>query len=133
MMSLNDVSRRRFLGSAAMVAGAAMLPEPLFAAPFQDPVVNTLQKNGKTISHEKISWQVKPFPMNQVRLLAGPCKDHEEANRRYLHALDNDRLLHTFRINAGLTSSATPLGGWEAPDCELRGHFAGGHYLRRLR
>ena len=40
-----------------------------------------------------------------------------------------DRLLHTFRINAGLPSSAQPLGGWEAPDCELRGHYAGGHYL----
>jgi DUF1680 family protein len=37
--------------------------------------------------------------------------------------------LHTFRINAGIPSSAQPLGGWEAPDCELRGHYAGGHYL----
>src|SRR5262249_30172779 len=40
-----------------------------------------------------------------------------------------DRVLHTFRTNAGLSSSAQPLGGWEAPDCELRGHYAGGHYL----
>ncbi len=28
-----------------------------------------------------------------------------------------------------MQSSAQPLGGWEAPDCELRGHYAGGHYL----
>ena len=33
----------------------------------------------------------------------------------------SDRLLHTFRLTAGLPSSATPLGGWEAPDVELRG------------
>jgi DUF1680 family protein len=32
-------------------------------------------------------------------------------------------------MNAGIPSSAQPLGGWEAPDCELRGHYAGGHYL----
>jgi hypothetical protein len=43
--------------------------------------------------------------------------------------LPNDRLLHTFRQTAGLASTAQTLGGWEAPDCELRGHFAGGHYL----
>jgi hypothetical protein len=42
--------------------------------------------------------------------------------------LPNDRLLHNFRVNAGLPSSAKPLGGWEAPTCELRGHFVG-HYL----
>jgi DUF1680 family protein len=52
-----------------------------------------------------------------------------EADRRYLKSLPADRLLHTFRVNASLPSSAQPLGGWEAPDCELRGHYAGGHYL----
>jgi uncharacterized protein len=41
---------------------------------------------------------------------------------------DLDRLMHTFRLNAGMPSSAEPLGGWEAPDCGLRGHFVG-HFL----
>ncbi|PYX88223.1 MAG: Tat pathway signal protein, partial [Acidobacteria bacterium] len=35
----------------------------------------------------------------------------------------------SFKTTAGLPSSAEPLGGWEKPDCELRGHFNGGHYL----
>ena len=48
--------------------------------------------------------------------------------RKYLMALDVDRLLRNFRVNAGLPTDAAPLGGWEAPDCELRGHFVG-HYL----
>jgi hypothetical protein len=52
-----------------------------------------------------------------------------EADRQYLRSLPPDRLLHTFRINAGLPSTVQPLGGWEAPNCELRGHYAGGHYL----
>ncbi len=69
-----------------------------------------------------------PFPMAQVRLAEGPCKEAQEANRRYLHRLDAGRLVHNFKVNAGLPSSAAPLGGWEKPDCELRGHFTG-HYL----
>lgn len=71
---------------------------------------------------------VRPFPLKQVRLLAGPLRDAQELNARYLLSLPQDRLLHTFRVNAGLPSGAEPLGGWEKPDCELRGHFTG-HYL----
>jgi DUF1680 family protein len=83
----------------------------------------------RVLSLEKSAWKVKPFPTSQVRLRKGLFQDGMEANRRYLMSLSQDRLLHTFRLNAGLPSSATPLGGWEKPDCELRGHFAGGHYL----
>ena len=67
--------------------------------------------------------------MEQVRLLPGLLKDMQERDRVYLFMLPNDRLAHSFRLTAGKPSTAQPLGGWEAPDCELRGHFAGGHYL----
>ena len=117
------------MATAAVVGGTALLPEELFSSPLQDVVVNTVKSGGKTISREKVDWKVRPFPMTQVRLGDGPCKQAMEADRRYLHSLPPDRLLHTFRINAGFSSSAQPLGGWEAPDCELRGHYAGGHYL----
>jgi uncharacterized protein len=73
-------------------------------------------------------FKAQPFPMNQVRLSAGPFHEAQEANRAYLRRLEADRLIHNFRVNAGLTSSAAPLGGWEKPDCELRGHFTG-HFL----
>jgi DUF1680 family protein len=66
--------------------------------------------------------------MSQVRLLAGPCKQAADSNRAYMMRIAPDRLLHTFRLNAGLASSAQPLGGWEAPNGELRGHTTG-HYL----
>lgn len=75
-----------------------------------------------------VPMEVLPFDLTQVRLLDGPFKHAMELDRRYLLSLDVGRLLHNFRINAGLPSSAQPLGGWEAPDCELRGHFIG-HYL----
>jgi uncharacterized protein len=122
-------SRRTFVTSLAATAGATLLPKHLLATPPQDPVVNTLQKDGKPVTREKVSWKVFPFPMKQVRLGQGPCRVAMEADRQYLHSLPPDRLLHTFRVNAGITSFAQPLGGWEAPDCELRGHYAGGHYL----
>ena len=69
------------------------------------------------------------FPMKNVRLLPGAFSAAAEVNRKYLKTLAPDRLLHTFRLTAGLPSSAESLGDWEKPDCELRGHFAGGHYL----
>lgn len=68
------------------------------------------------------------FPLTDVRLLDGPFKHAQELDRHYLLAIDPDRLLHNFRINAGLPSTAEPVGGWEAPSSELRGH-ATGHYL----
>ncbi|MBV8834020.1 MAG: glycoside hydrolase family 127 protein [Acidobacteriaceae bacterium] len=71
---------------------------------------------------------VEPFGLAEVRLLPSAFYDAQEANRNLLHRYSADRLLHTFRLNAGLPSTAQPLGGWERPDCELRGHFTG-HYL----
>jgi uncharacterized protein len=49
-------------------------------------------------------------------------------DQQFLLSLEPDRLLYNFRVTAGLPSSAQPLGGWEAPDVELRGHSVG-HYL----
>lgn len=119
------------MGSAAIAASSAMLSRLALATP-QDPVIDAKpdpKLGGKPINRERVPWKVLPFPLTQVRMGNGPCQVAMEADRRYLQSLPPDRLLHTFRINAGLVSSAQPLGGWEAPDCELRGHYAGGHYL----
>lgn len=75
-----------------------------------------------------VSHRVEPFALADVQLRDGPFLRARELDRAYLRSLDADRLLHTFRLNAGLPSSAEPLGGWEEPKCELRGHFLG-HYL----
>ena len=72
--------------------------------------------------------QVQPFSLTSVRLLDGPFRDAMLLDERYLLSLDPNRFLHTFRINAGLPTAAKPYGGWEKPDCELRGHCLG-HYL----
>jgi uncharacterized protein len=77
---------------------------------------------------EAIALRAQPFPLAQVRLLDGPFRRAMSLDGNYLLRLDPDRLLHNFRVNAGLPSSAKPYGGWEDPHCELRGHSVG-HYL----
>ena len=73
-------------------------------------------------------FRVRPFPLSAVRLGPGLFREAVERNRRYVMSLDPDRLLHMFRVTAGLPTTAQPLGGWEQPENELRGHFTG-HYL----
>jgi hypothetical protein len=68
------------------------------------------------------------FPLRDVRVIEGPFRDAQQRDLAYLLGLDPDRLLHTFRLNAGLPTTAKAYGGWEAPDVELRGHSLG-HYL----
>lgn len=128
MAGFEKFTRRQFVTGAGTLAAATLLPNTLRGLAPQDPVVNGA-RGSQAAGHEKITWQALPFPMKQVRLLPGQCYQAQEANRRYLHTLPLDRLAHSFRLTAGIPSSAQPLGGWEKPDVELRGHFAGGHYL----
>ena len=108
--------RRAFLSLTTLAAVSSLLPRAVHAAPAP----------GATDDRGRLA--VQPFDLQAVRLRPGPVLDALETNRRYLLALDPDRLLHMFRVTAGLPSAAAPLGGWEAPDNELRGHFTG-HYM----
>jgi DUF1680 family protein len=72
--------------------------------------------------------RLEAFSLRDVRLLDGPFLEMQRRGLAYLLSLDPDRLLHTFRLNAGLPTDARPYGGWEGPKVELRGHSLG-HYL----
>lgn len=76
----------------------------------------------------RIKLKARPFHLKHVKLLDGPFRDAMQRTCKYLHDLDSDRLLHTWRLNADLPSKARPLGGWERPGCQVRGHTLG-HYL----
>uniref|UniRef100_A0ACD5UGU0 Uncharacterized protein n=1 Tax=Avena sativa TaxID=4498 RepID=A0ACD5UGU0_AVESA len=52
----------------------------------------------------------------------------QQTNLEYLLLLDVDRLVWSFRTQAGLPAPGAPYGGWEGADVELRGHFVG-HYM----
>src|SRR4051812_35838385 len=66
-----------------------------------------------------IGTSVFPFPLSAVQLLAGPFAANTSRTQSYLTFLDADRLLHTFRLNVGLSSTAAACGGWESPTTEL--------------
>ena len=125
---MKSMSRRKFVATAAVVGAGAVLRAPTFALEDQTAVSGPVAAS-KVVNHEVVASQASPFPMKNVRLQSGACNAAAEVNRRYLKSLPPARLLHTFRLTAGLPSSAEPLGDWEKPDCELRGHFVGGHYL----
>ena len=71
---------------------------------------------------------IKPVPSHDVSLDKSFVTEREALDIQFIRALDTDRLLHNFRVTAGISSSAQPLEGWEAPGCGLRGHFVG-HYM----
>ena len=62
------------------------------------------------------------FPLSDVRLLPGEFSRAMELDRKYLLALDIDRLLAPFRTECGLPTNAKPYPGWEV---WLWGHITG--------
>jgi len=126
LAAAGPVSALALAQEAPQSTGVANAP----AAPPREGTQAEAPPFGATLTFERqdVPAKVKPFALGQVRLTAGPLRDAQEWNRDYLHRLSADRLLHNFRVTAGLPSTAQPLGGWEKPDCEVRGHFAG-HFL----
>jgi DUF1680 family protein len=73
--------------------------------------------------------QVQPFALRDVTLAEDrPYAQSRAWSRGFMLRIAPDRLLHNFRLTAGLPSNAVPLGGLEKPDSLLRGHWVG-HYL----
>lgn len=150
---LERIDRRRFAallsGSGALgpllvaeAAGHESLRQqaPLPAAPNLNsslPRRGTLPEMPRfdetiTFARSDVTPKVWSFPMTQVRVLGGGSLRAEEWNRGYMQRLGADRFVRNFQLNAGISSSAKPLGGWETDvrgrAGELRGHFTG-HYL----
>ncbi len=122
---MKKMNRREFVTTTA--GATVFASRHIFVLPGE--ASNQAGASSTQANREIVPVEAVSFPMKNVRLGPGAFRQAADANRRYLKTLPPDRLLHTFRLTAGLPSSAEPLGDWEKPDCELRGHFAGGHYL----
>ncbi len=75
---------------------------------------------------------VRSFDLGDVRLLPCRFRDNMERDSAWMVSLSTDRLLHSFRNNAGVYAgreggymTVRKLGGWESLDCDLRGHITG--------
>lgn len=85
-----------------------------------------LLNDSKMIVQPTIAPETYAFPLSDVKLLAGPFNDAMQRDVEYLLQLNPDRLLHRFRLFAGLTPKAPIYTGWESET--LSGHTLG-HYL----
>jgi DUF1680 family protein len=73
--------------------------------------------------------QMKTFPLQKVRLGDGPFKKAQDVDLKYMLALNPDKLLAPYLIDAGIPVKSTRYGNWES--LGLDGHIAG-HYLSAL-
>lgn len=75
---------------------------------------------------------VQSFDLKVIRLLPSRFRDNMMRDSVWMTSIDVERLLHSFRTNAGVFAgreggymTVKKLGGWESLDCELRGHTTG--------
>lgn len=76
--------------------------------------------------------QCQPFQMNQVHLLPSRFQENMKRDSAWMMSVSVNSLLQSFRNTSGAFSSreggymtVKKLGGWEALDCDLRGHITG--------
>src|SRR5262245_10950174 len=123
--SLTRRQMLRILGSGALLVTTC----PLASGAASSERL-TASKSSRTLP--KATPKVEAFPLNDVRLLEGPFLDAQKRDEAYLLKLEADRMLHNFRVNAGLEPKAPIYGGWESvrtwADIRAHGHTLG-HYL----
>lgn len=81
---------------------------------------------------------LKPAEKGSVKILPGVFRERMDVNRQYILELDANCLLQNFYLEAGIIlpglqvvdnpETANLHWGWEAPTCQLRGHFLG-HWI----
>ena len=60
------------------------------------------------------------FNLRDVKITSGLFKDAMERDVQYMLQLEPDRLLHRFRLYAGLTPKAPIYAGWESEPTQRR-------------
>lgn len=94
---------------------------------------NVLSSGGKALAvGNGGSMKCQPFRMNQVRLLPSRFQENMKRDSAWMMSIPVNSLLQSFRNTSGAFSSreggymtVKKLGGWEALDCDLRGHITG--------
>lgn len=74
----------------------------------------------------QVSLAAQPVGLSHVRLKEGVFQEAQKADAQWLLDLEPDRLLHRYRLYAGLEPKGAVYGGWESRG--ISGHSLG-HYL----
>src|SRR5262245_34167099 len=124
-----SLTRRQML---RLVGSGALL---LAAGPLSARRIGAAARHGSQLSLGKSPAappKVTAFSLADVRLLDDPFLEAQKRDEAYLLKLEPDRMLHHFRVNAGLEPKAPVYGGWESvqtwADIRAHGHTLG-HYL----
>jgi DUF1680 family protein len=107
----------KILGSGALLVAAGPVSARAASEPSREP--------------SPASPIFQAFPLSDVRLLEGPFLEAQKRDEAYLLKLEADRMLHNFRVNAGLEPKAPVYGGWESvqtwAEIRAQGHTLGHH------
>ena len=122
------LGRRHFLQATGAATAATVLytgSPPASAAPSQ-------ATSGDLPDNDR--WKVKPFKLSQVALGAGSIFAEKRSRIvNFLSTYNADRILHNFRVTAGLPvpPGSSPPGGLDDAGGNLRGHYSG-HLITAL-
>lgn len=116
------MNKKVLVAFAASVLSAGMSAQSVYPG----------QHHGKMKIETVALVSVASFDLKDVRLLPSRFRDNMLRDSAWMVSLDVNRLLHSFRTNAGVFAgreggymTVKKLGGWESLDCELRGHTTG--------
>ncbi len=130
------LSRRRALTVFGLGAGALIAEQALVADGIPPPAGPQVQARSAPpepsgYAPDGTAGRAAALPLDAVQLLDSPFRLNQARNTTYLLFLDPERMLRSFRLNYGEPTTAVPLGGWEKPDSQIRGHMTG-HLLSAL-
>jgi DUF1680 family protein len=129
-----SLSRRQ-----ALYLGAAAAAAPLAGPLTGERSAQAAEASRTTLSHclpgppIPSSYVVTDFDLSQVTLGPGLFARHRDLMLEFARDYSADDMLYNFRVNAGLPNppGAQPVGVWDVPGGNLRGHSAG-HFMTLL-
>lgn len=132
-----EISRRGALRMGALAVGVS----PLLATTI--PGANAAALAGTARDAASPAYPLEPpvassmvvtdFPLDRVTLKDSLFSQHRDLMREFAGSYPADNMLYNFRANAGLPNppGAEPVGGWDTPTGNLRGHSTG-HFMTLL-
>ena len=125
---MTRISRRNFLKTSAIAAGAAAVARPRISRAASSAGV-------------AVTPPLSVFPYSQVQLLDGPLLEQFDHNHDLFLHMDEDAMLKPFRQREGLRAPGPDMGGWydNSNDFDPKSNFHGfvpghsfGQYLSGL-